>query len=76
MSTKTVRYEFITTENFIDRLTYVAYGAGMTKMEAFVAGISLLEQLVAADKEGKEIAFIPKNEIIDSLKKLYYLNDQ
>ena len=62
MSTKTARFEFRTTEDFIARLASVSQGSGMTKPEAISAGISLLEKLVAADKEGKEIAFVLKND--------------
>ena len=62
MSTKTARFEFRTTEDFIERLTTVSQDSGMTKPEAINAGISLLEKLVAADKEGKQIAFVPKND--------------
>ena len=62
MSTKTARFEFRTTEDFIERLTTVSQDSGMTKSEAISAGISLLEKLVAADKEGKQIAFVTKND--------------
>ena len=62
MSTKTARFEFRTTEDFIERLTTVSQDSGMTKSEAINAGISLLEKLVEADKEGKQIAFVPKND--------------
>lgn len=61
MSTKTARFEFRTTQDFIERLTFVSQGSGMTKPEAISAGIELLEKLVEADKEGKEIAFVPKH---------------
>lgn len=62
MPTKTARFEFRATEEFMDKLASVSHKAGLSKPEALGAGIDLLEKLVEADAEGKEIVFVERRE--------------
>ncbi len=62
MTTKNARFEFRTTQEFIDKLASVSQRSGLSKPEAIGAGIELLERLVEADREGKEIAFVEKHK--------------
>jgi hypothetical protein len=61
MSNETAMFEFKTTQDFLDRLSSVSSAAGMSKPEAIVAGIELLEKLVEADRRGMEISFVPRS---------------
>ena len=58
--TKILRYKLTVDEDFVDKLTRVADASSMTKPEAIMAGINLLERLVEADKQGKEFAIVEK----------------
>lgn len=57
------KYQFSPSEEFDNQLTSVAYRAGLSKSEAIMAGIDLLERLVDADSQGKVIAFVEKTQI-------------
>jgi hypothetical protein len=57
------KYQFSLSEEFDNQLTSVAYRAGLSRIEAIMAGIDLLERLVEADSQDKEIAFVEKTQI-------------
>ncbi len=59
---KTARFEFRTTDEFMERLSSVSRRAKLSKPEALGAGIELLERLIEADEEGKEIIFVSKED--------------
>ena len=61
MPRKMPRFELQIDPEVLETLNRASKGARLTKAEAIVAGINLLDRLVQADKEGKEIAFVPKN---------------
>jgi hypothetical protein len=54
------RYQFKTSCEFTEKLNRVSRESGLSKPEAIVAGIELLDRLVQADKEGKEFAIVSK----------------
>jgi hypothetical protein len=58
MPTKTARFEFRATDEFMDRLATVSRKTGLSKPEALGAGLELLEKLADAAEKGKEIAFV------------------
>lgn len=60
--TKLVRYELRVDEEFIDRITKVADDADISRVDAIILGIDLLERLVEADKQGKEFMLVNKKE--------------
>lgn len=48
-------------DEFHNQLTSVAYRAGVSKVEAIMMGIELLERLVDADKQGKTFVTVDKD---------------
>jgi hypothetical protein len=60
------RYALNTDDGFGDRLERLSLDSDMSKLEVIYAALDLFEKLVEADKEDKEIAFVPK--VVSSLK--------
>lgn len=62
MKLRTTKYELQISDEFKEKLSFVSRKAGLTQPEAIAAGIDLLERLIDADTQGKEIAFVEKQK--------------
>jgi predicted transcriptional regulator len=54
------RIEFRASSDFVDRLEELSASMKVSKAEVIRAAIDTLEMVAAADREGKGIAFVPK----------------
>ena len=52
--------EFRASSDFVDRLEELSASMKVSKAEVIRAAIDTLEMVAAADREGKGIAFVPK----------------
>jgi hypothetical protein len=55
-----VQVKFTASSDFVDRLEELSVSMNVSKEEVIGAAIDTLEMVAAADREGKGIAFVPK----------------
>ena len=57
-----MKIQFIASREFIDRLNKLSSSMGVSEEKVIIAAIDTLELVVAADRQGKGIVFVPKEQ--------------